>query len=193
MVRRRWLWFDACVVPRVDCPCAWLWVPSRFQAPSKFRGRAQCPCDVASLRLGNNSVDGGRGRGGWADEALRAGGLARSRHHGGLSTASILLFRPRLGSAAFIQQEKPYSLVFVSLMFKWFCQLQNFWVFFFPFRHIAVFPCKMKILPQYIFNSRDPIVMGVTVEAGQVKQGTPMCVPSKNVSLGCTFKTSVVS
>lgn len=40
----------------------------------------------------------------------------------------------------------------------------------------------MKILPQYIFNSRDPIVIGVTVEAGQVKQGTPMCVPSKNVS-----------
>lgn len=48
------------------------------------------------------------------------------------------------------------------------------------FKHIAVFPCKMKILPQYIFNSRDPIVIGVTVEAGQVKQGTPMCVPSKN-------------
>ncbi|XP_066123952.1 eukaryotic translation initiation factor 5B isoform X1 [Saccopteryx bilineata] len=48
------------------------------------------------------------------------------------------------------------------------------------FKHIAVFPCKMKILPQYIFNSRDPIVMGVTVEAGQVKQGTPLCVPSKN-------------
>ncbi|XP_004704400.1 eukaryotic translation initiation factor 5B [Echinops telfairi] len=48
------------------------------------------------------------------------------------------------------------------------------------FKHIAVFPCKMKILPQFIFNSRDPIVMGVTVEAGQVKQGTPMCVPSKN-------------
>ncbi|KAJ6667454.1 hypothetical protein lerEdw1_016575 [Lerista edwardsae] len=48
------------------------------------------------------------------------------------------------------------------------------------FKHIAVFPCKMKILPQFIFNSRDPIVMGVLVEAGQVKQGTPMCVPSKN-------------
>lgn len=45
-----------------------------------------------------------------------------------------------------------------------------------------MFPCKIKILPQFIFNSRDPIVMGVTVEAGQVKQGTPMCVPSKNVS-----------
>ncbi|KAE8625574.1 hypothetical protein XENTR_v10006323 [Xenopus tropicalis] len=48
------------------------------------------------------------------------------------------------------------------------------------FKHIAVFPCKIRILPQFIFNSRDPIVMGVVVEAGQVKQGTPICVPSKN-------------
>ncbi|MBN3318460.1 IF2P factor, partial [Atractosteus spatula] len=48
------------------------------------------------------------------------------------------------------------------------------------FKHIAVFPCKLRILPQFIFNSRDPIVMGVTVEAGVVRQGTPVCVPSKS-------------
>ncbi|XP_063068409.1 eukaryotic translation initiation factor 5B [Engraulis encrasicolus] len=47
------------------------------------------------------------------------------------------------------------------------------------FKHIAVFPSKLRILPQFIFNSRDPIVMGVTVEAGVIKQGTPVCVPSK--------------
>ncbi|XP_018605678.1 eukaryotic translation initiation factor 5B [Scleropages formosus] len=47
------------------------------------------------------------------------------------------------------------------------------------FKHVAVFPCKLRILPQFIFNSRDPIVMGVTVEAGILHQGTPMCVPSK--------------
>lgn len=39
-----------------------------------------------------------------------------------------------------------------------------------------------QILPQCVFNSRDPIVMGVMVEAGIVKEGTPICVPSKNVS-----------
>ena len=50
------------------------------------------------------------------------------------------------------------------------------------FKHIAVFPCKLKILPQYIFNSRDPIVMGVTVEAGFIKVGQPLCVPSKEVN-----------
>ncbi|XP_005400804.1 PREDICTED: eukaryotic translation initiation factor 5B [Chinchilla lanigera] len=60
------------------------------------------------------------------------------------------------------------------------------------FKHIAVFPCKMKILPQYVFNSRDPIVIGVTVEAGQVKQGTPMCVPSKNfVDIGIVTSIEV--
>lgn len=52
-------------------------------------------------------------------------------------------------------------------------------------KHIAVFPCKLKILPQYVFNSRDPIVVGVMVEAGIVKEGTPLCVPSKDfVDLG---------
>ena len=50
------------------------------------------------------------------------------------------------------------------------------------FKHIAVFPCKLRILPQHIFNSRGPIVVGVIVEAGVVKEGTPVTVPSKEVS-----------
>uniref|UniRef100_A0A8C1JJ71 Eukaryotic translation initiation factor 5B n=1 Tax=Cyprinus carpio TaxID=7962 RepID=A0A8C1JJ71_CYPCA len=49
------------------------------------------------------------------------------------------------------------------------------------FKHIAVFPCKLRILPQFIFNSRDPIVMGVIVDAGVLRTGTPVCVPSKGV------------
>lgn len=51
------------------------------------------------------------------------------------------------------------------------------------FKNIAVFPCKLRVLPQFIFNSRDPIVVGVSVEAGLVKNGTPICVPSKEVSI----------
>nr|XP_037276232.1 eukaryotic translation initiation factor 5B-like [Rhipicephalus microplus] len=47
------------------------------------------------------------------------------------------------------------------------------------FKSVAVFPCKLRILPQFVFNSRDPIVVGVSVEAGIVKEGTPLCVPSK--------------
>ncbi|KAF6199286.1 hypothetical protein GE061_007312 [Apolygus lucorum] len=53
------------------------------------------------------------------------------------------------------------------------------------FKSVAVFPCKLRILPQFVFNSRDPIVMGVMIEAGIVKEGTPICVPSKEfVDLG---------
>ena len=44
--------------------------------------------------------------------------------------------------------------------------------------HVATFPCKLRILPNCIFNSRDPIIIGVTV-AGIVKSGKQSCVPSK--------------
>ena len=50
------------------------------------------------------------------------------------------------------------------------------------FEHIAVFPCKLRIMPNCIFNTRDPIVVGVVVEAGIVKAGTPLTIPSKSVS-----------
>jgi hypothetical protein len=34
---------------------------------------------------------------------------------------------------------------------------------------------------QFIFNTRDPIIVGVMVENGIVKEGTPLCVPGKEV------------
>ncbi|CAG9533239.1 unnamed protein product [Cercopithifilaria johnstoni] len=46
--------------------------------------------------------------------------------------------------------------------------------------HLAIFPCKLRILPQHIFNARNPIIIGVSVEAGQLKRGVPLCVPSKD-------------
>ena len=56
------------------------------------------------------------------------------------------------------------------------------------FKNIAVFPCKLRVLPQFIFNTRDPIVMGVSVEAGLLKNGTPICVPSKEVNISLVDK-----
>lgn len=47
------------------------------------------------------------------------------------------------------------------------------------FKNIAVFPCKLRILPDHIYNNCDPIVVRVVVEAGVIKTGTPLCVPSK--------------
>uniref|UniRef100_A0A1I7XD64 Eukaryotic translation initiation factor 5B n=1 Tax=Heterorhabditis bacteriophora TaxID=37862 RepID=A0A1I7XD64_HETBA len=49
--------------------------------------------------------------------------------------------------------------------------------------HLAIFPCKLRVLPQHLFNARNPIVCGVVVEAGQLKRGTPICVPSKDKKL----------
>jgi len=43
---------------------------------------------------------------------------------------------------------------------------------------VAVFPCILKILPQHIFNQKDPIILGVEVFDGILKVGTPLCAPS---------------
>ncbi|KAL8428384.1 hypothetical protein ACSSS7_007244 [Eimeria intestinalis] len=45
----------------------------------------------------------------------------------------------------------------------------------------VVFPCILSVLPQFIFNKKDPIVVGVLVEEGFLKVGTPLCVPEKGV------------
>ncbi|KAG7363184.1 translation initiation factor IF-2 [Nitzschia inconspicua] len=43
---------------------------------------------------------------------------------------------------------------------------------------IAVFPSIIKILPQHVFNQKDPIIVGVEVLEGILKVGTPLCVPA---------------
>ncbi|CAL8086253.1 unnamed protein product [Calicophoron daubneyi] len=55
-------------------------------------------------------------------------------------------------------------------------------------RDLAVYPCKLRILPDMVFNKRAPIVCGVHVEAGVLREGTPICVPSRDcVQLGRVF------
>lgn len=46
----------------------------------------------------------------------------------------------------------------------------------------AVFPCILEVVRGAVFNSRQPIIIGVTVKAGILKIGTPLCVPDKGVS-----------
>jgi len=45
---------------------------------------------------------------------------------------------------------------------------------------VAVFPSIVKILPQHIFNAKDPIIVGMEVVEGILKVGTPLCVPAKD-------------
>ncbi|MCL7027719.1 hypothetical protein MKW94_004249 [Papaver nudicaule] len=42
----------------------------------------------------------------------------------------------------------------------------------------AVFPCRLKIMPDCVFNKKDPIVLGVNVLEGTLKMGTPVCIRS---------------
>jgi translation initiation factor 5B len=43
---------------------------------------------------------------------------------------------------------------------------------------VAVFPSIVKILPQHVFNQKDPIIVGVEVVEGILKVGTPLCAPA---------------
>ena len=48
----------------------------------------------------------------------------------------------------------------------------------------VVFPCLIKIVDvNTIFNTKDPIVLGVNVLAGVLRIGTLLCVPVNDVLL----------
>lgn len=48
----------------------------------------------------------------------------------------------------------------------------------------AVFPCELKIIEDYVFNKKDPLIMGVKIVAGILKIGTPLYVPDKKIKIG---------
>lgn len=49
---------------------------------------------------------------------------------------------------------------------------------------VVVFPCVLKILPQHIFNKKDPIVIGVEVQEGTLRLNTLVCIPSIGLDVG---------
>ena len=45
----------------------------------------------------------------------------------------------------------------------------------------AVFPCLLEMVKGAMFHAKDPLIIGVTVVAGVLKIGTPLCIPEKEV------------
>lgn len=48
----------------------------------------------------------------------------------------------------------------------------------------AVFPCILKILPQFVFMKKDPIILGCEIVAGIAKVGA-LLAASKHLVGGC--------
>jgi len=44
----------------------------------------------------------------------------------------------------------------------------------------AVFPVAMEIQKQFIIRQKDPIILGVKIVGGQLRVGTPICLPEKD-------------
>ena len=47
-------------------------------------------------------------------------------------------------------------------------------------RKDAVFPVILQVDKQHIFRKQDPIILGCQVLAGQLRSGTPLCIPDKD-------------
>mmetsp|Transcript_26233 Transcript_26233/g.68912 ORF Transcript_26233/g.68912 Transcript_26233/m.68912 type:complete len:1036 (+) Transcript_26233:145-3252(+) len=51
------------------------------------------------------------------------------------------------------------------------------------FANVATFPSRVQMIPDFIFNTRDPIVVGVKVLDGQLKIGTPLVARTEDKGL----------
>jgi translation initiation factor aIF-2/yIF-2 len=47
-------------------------------------------------------------------------------------------------------------------------------------RNVAVFPVVMEIEKDSVFRKKDPLIMGCKIVGGQLRPGTPICVPEKD-------------
>merc|ERR1712194_156668 len=43
----------------------------------------------------------------------------------------------------------------------------------------AIFPCELRIVG--IFNAKHPLIMGIEVDSGVLKPGTPVCIPERGM------------
>ena len=56
----------------------------------------------------------------------------------------------------------------------------------------AIFPVSLEIMPECIFNQKEPILVGVRVKAGVLKIGTPLCICRANEEENANSKKKIV-
>jgi translation initiation factor 5B len=47
----------------------------------------------------------------------------------------------------------------------------------------VVFPCICEIIPEFVFNKKGPIIIGVTVKKGILKKGTPISIMNEDKTI----------
>ena len=104
--------------------------------------------------------------------------------------ATILAFDVRIDSeAAEMAEELKVRIFTADIIYHLFDQFTAFMSGLKEERRreaqsVAVFPCVLKIMPQHIFNKKDPIIMGVEILDGTLRLGTPLVASKGLVDVG---------
>lgn len=105
--------------------------------------------------------------------------------------ATILAFDVKMDSDAVadLAKELNVRVFYADIIYHLFDQFSNYMNGITAARKaeaaaIAVFPCVLKIFPQYVFNKSDPIILGVEVIEGTLRVGTPLSIPSLGLDVG---------
>eukprot|EP00968_Pinguiococcus_pyrenoidosus_P028381 scaffold7814_cov296-Pinguiococcus_pyrenoidosus.AAC.3 len=113
-------------------------------------------------------------------DILRAG-LMNTKGHPEFAT--ILAFDVRIDAQAREKAEEESVRIFTAdIIYHLFDQFQTYMSGIRNARKeaamgLAVFPVICKIMPQHIFNNREPIIVGIEVVEGTLRVGTPLVIP----------------
>jgi translation initiation factor 5B len=104
--------------------------------------------------------------------------------------ATILAFDTGIDAEAREQAEElKVKVFFAEIIYHLFDQFSAYMRTFVEAKKAAasavvVFPTVLKIFPNFVFNKKDPIVLGVEVMEGTLRLNTPLCVPNISLDVG---------
>lgn len=104
--------------------------------------------------------------------------------------ATILAFDTTIDAEAReLAEESNVKVFFAEIIYHLFDQFSAYMRTFTEAKkaaasNVVVFPAVLKIFPNFVFNKKDPIVIGVEVLEGTLRMNTPLCVPQINLDVG---------